>query len=79
VRSTMTEEALKTPAGPTLLAKSTIEAEDKAKITVPSEQEDTVTVIEGPEAAEGVKRQPVAVPVFEKSDEAKPEMASEKV
>ena len=46
---------------------------------VPSEQEETVTVIDEPEAADGVKTQPVDDPVFEKSAEVKPETASEKV
>ena len=75
----MTWEAVKLTAGPTLPAKSVTDAEDKPKINVPSEQEETVTVIEEPEAAEGVKTQPVAVPVFEKSAAVKPETASEKV
>ena len=43
------------------------------------EQEETVIVIEEPEDAEGVKTQPVAVPVFEKSAEVKPDTVSEKV
>jgi hypothetical protein len=51
----------------------------KLNTTVPSEQEAAVTVIEEPEDAEGVKTQPVAVPVLEKSAEVRPEMASEKV
>jgi len=46
---------------------------------VPSEQEAAVIVIDDPEAAEGVKIQPVAVPEFEKSAEVSPETASEKV
>jgi hypothetical protein len=51
----------------------------KLNTTVPAEQEETATVIEEPEAAAGVKTQPVAVPVLEKSAAANPEMASEKV
>ena len=43
------------------------------------EQEETVTVIEDPEAAEGVNTQPVAVPVLLKSVEVRPEILSEKV
>ena len=43
------------------------------------EQEETVIVIEEPEDAEGVKTQPVAVPVLEKSAAVNPEIASEKV
>ena len=75
----MTEEASAAAAGPVLPAESTTEAEDKPKINVPSEQEETVTVIEEPEAAEGVKTQPVADPALEKSSEVKPETLSEKV
>jgi len=48
-------------------------------IKVPSEQEETVTVTTVPEEAEGVKTQPVAVPVLEKSTEASPLIAFEKV
>ena len=48
-------------------------------IKVPLEQEETVIVIEEPEAAEGVKTQLVAVPVLLKSAAARPEIASEKV
>ena len=66
-------------AGPTLFAESTTEAKDRPRMTVPSEQEATVTVIEEPEAAEGVNTQPVADPVFEKSDAVNPETTSEKV
>ena len=79
VRSTVTEEAFKPAADPILLAESTTEAEDRPKMTVPSEQEATVTVIEEPEAAEGVNAQPVAVPALEKSDAVNPETVSEKV
>ena len=46
---------------------------------MPSEQEEAVTVIEEPEAAEGEKEQPLAVPVFEKSAEVRPAIDSEKV
>jgi hypothetical protein len=38
-----------------------------------------MTVKEEPEAAEGANEQPVAVPVFEKSSEARPETGSEKL
>ena len=47
--------------------------------TVPSEQEETVTVIEEPELAEGVKTQPVAVPVLLKSEAVRPVTLFEKV
>ena len=79
VRSTVTEAALRFATGPTLLAESTTEAKDRPRMTVPSEQEATVTVIEEPEAAEGVNTQPVAVPALEKSAEVNPETASENV
>ena len=46
---------------------------------MPSEQEAAVTVIDEPEEAEGVKTQPVAVPVLLKSAEVNPETVSEKV
>ena len=49
------------------------------RTAVPSEQEVSETVIDEPEAAEGVKTQPVAVPALEKSAAVKPETASEKV
>jgi hypothetical protein len=75
----VTWEAVKLTAGPTLPAKSVTDAEDKPKINVPSEQEETVTVIEEPEADEGEKEQPVAVPVLEKSAEVRPVIDSEKV
>ena len=46
---------------------------------VPSEHDETVTVTTVPEAAEGVKTQPVDVPAFEKSAGARPLIAFEKV
>ena len=45
---------------------------------VPAEQPVTTTSNEEPELAEGVKTQPVAVPVLLKSAEASPETFSEK-
>ena len=56
-----------------------IEDDARLAITVPSEQEAIVIVKEEPEAAEGVKTQPVAVPVLEKSAAINPETVSEKV
>jgi len=79
VRSIVTEAASKLLAGPLLPAASETALAAKLKATVPSEQEETVTVIEEPEAADGVNTQPVAVPAFEKSAEVSPETASEKV
>ena len=78
VRSTVNEAASRALAGPELLAESETDPEASLKTTVPSEQEETVTVIEEPEAAEGVKTQPVAVPVLEKSAAVRPETDSEK-
>jgi hypothetical protein len=75
----VTEEASRLAAGPELPAKSEAAEAKSLKTTVPEEQEDTVTVIEEPEAAEGVKTQPVADPVFEKSSDVMPVMLSEKV
>ena len=79
MRSTVTEEALRPLAGPVLPAESAAEEAASLSTTVPSEQEETVTVKDEPEAAEGVNKQPVAVPALEKSAAVKPETASEKV
>jgi hypothetical protein len=79
VRSTVTEEASKLAAGPVLPAVSLTPEAASLNIKVPLEQEETVTVIEDPEAAEGVNTQPVAVPVLLKSVEVRPEILSEKV
>ena len=79
MRSIVTWAAFKIAAGPLLPAESEIDEAESLKTTVPSEQEETVTVIEEPEAAEGVKTQPVAVPVFVKSADVRPETLSEKV
>ena len=78
MRSTVTEEASKLLAGPLLPAASETALAAKLKTTVPSEQEETVIVIEEPEAAEGANKQPVAVPAFEKSAAVKPLTDSEK-
>ena len=75
----MTEEAAVAVAGPPLPAESVTDVDARLNTTVPSEQEAAVIVIEEPEAADGVKTQPVAVPVFEKSEAVNPETASEKV
>ena len=79
VRSTVTEEAEMAAAGPALDAESLTPEAESLKATVPSEQEAAVTVIEEPEDEDEEKEQPVAVPVFEKSAEVKPETLSEKV
>jgi hypothetical protein len=65
--------------GPVFPAVSVTPLAASRAITVPSEQPATVTVIEVPEAADGVKVQPVAVPVLEKSPAVMPETLSEKV
>ena len=78
VRSTVTEEVLRLLAGPVLPAESATEEAARRSTTVPSEQDDAVTVIEEPEAAEGVNTQPVAVPVLVKSELLRPYTASEK-
>ena len=79
VLSTRIEEALRLDAGAVLPAESDTAEVASRNTTVPSEQEATVTVIEDPEAADGVKTQPVAVPVFEKSAAVKPLTDLEKV
>ena len=78
-RSKVTEEASKLVAGPVLPAVSLTPEAANLNTTVPSEHEETETVIDEPEAAEGVNTQPVADPVFEKSAAVNPATASEKV
>ena len=78
-RSTVTEDAATSLAGPALPAESETTEAAKARTTVHSEQEAAVTVIDEPEAAEGVITQPVAVPVLLKPAEVRPLTASEKV
>jgi hypothetical protein len=75
----MTEEAITSLAGPLLPAVSETALAAKLNTTVPSEQEETVTVIEEPELAEGVITQPVAVPVLLKSEAVRPVTLFEKV
>ena len=75
----VTEDASVFEAGPVLPAWSATEPEDRRATTVPSEQLSTVTVIVVPLEADGVKVQPVAVPVFEKSPAVIPLTDSEKV
>jgi len=79
VRSIFAEEASALLAGPLLPAVSETDEAASLKTTVPSEQEAAVTVIDEPELVEGVKTQPVAVPVFEKSAAVRPETVLEKV
>ena len=80
MRSMVTEAAVAASAkGPVLPAASLTELAASLPIKVPSEQEATTTVTTVPEEAEGVKTQPVAVPVLLKSAEVNPETVSEKV
>jgi hypothetical protein len=79
VRSIRTREAVAAEEGPLFAALSLTARAAKRTTTVPSEQEAIVTAIDDPEAAEGVKTQPVAVPVLLKSAEVRPLTASEKV
>ena len=79
VRSIFTEDASTLLAGALFPAASETAEAASLNTTVPCEQEDAVTVIEEPELAEGAKTQPVAVPVFEKSEAASPVITSEKV
>ena len=77
-RSIVTLEASVLEAGPVLPAVSVTPLAARRATTVPSEQLATVTVIDVPEAADGVNTQPVAVPVLVKSAAAIPETDSEK-
>ena len=76
---TVPPEATGVETGPGLPGTSLTALAASLSITVPDEQDDSTTVIDDPDEAEGVKTQPVAVPAFEKSAAANPEMASEKV
>ena len=75
-RSTL--EAVSAAAGALLPALSATEAAARRSTMVPAEQPVTTTPSEEPELAEGVKTQPVAVPVLLKSAEVRPEILSEK-
>ena len=79
VRSMVTEAAASAAEGPVLEAASLAPFAASLNTNVPSEQEEATTVIDEPEAEEGAKTQPVAVPVFEKSAAVNPATASEKV
>ena len=79
VLSIVTLEATAAVAGPVLPAVSVTPLAARFIMTVPAEQLATVTVIDAPEAADGVKAQPVAVPVLVKSAAVIPETDSEKV
>ena len=79
VLSIVTLEATAAAAGPLLPAVSTTPLAARFMMTMSSEQLLTVTVIDVPEAADGLKVQPVAVPVLVKSAAAIPDTDSEKV
>lgn len=64
-------------AGPVFVAPSVTEFSAMRSCKVPSWHCVTTTLIEVPEDAEGVKTQPCAVPVFEKSELAIPVTDSE--
>jgi len=71
-------DALLSALGPTFDAPSVTLLALSLAMTVPSEVHSTLTVIEVPEAADGVKTHPLAVPpAFVKSPVAMPETASE--
>jgi len=61
-----------------LPAESATEEAARRSTMVPAEQLVTTTSSDDPEDAEGVNKQPVAVPVLEKSAAVKPEIFSEK-
>ena len=67
VVSIVTLDALEALAGPVFATESLTESAASLAITVPSEEHATVTVMDVPDVADGVNKQPVAVPVLEKS------------
>ena len=68
----VTLDAVAAADGPVLPAESETPFCARVKTTVPSEVQTTVTVIDEPDSALGVKAQPVAVPELLKSPEAMP-------
>ena len=76
VVSIVTDDAEPAELGPVFDEASRTELAERRAITVPSDEHATETVTAVPDAAEGVKTQPVAVPVFEKSPPAIPDTAS---
>jgi hypothetical protein len=77
--SIVTEDALRAAVGPVVEAELITELGERRAITVPSDEHTTETVIAAEAAADGVKTQPVAVPVLEKSPAAMPDTGSVKV
>ena len=72
VESIVTLVAAASVDGPVFVAVSDTPPEASVATTVPSEVQTTVTVIDEPDAALGVKAQPVAVPELLKSPETIP-------
>jgi len=71
------EELCSGEAGPVFVAASTTEFSASRNCNEPSWHCVTTTLIDVPEDADGVKTQPAADPVFEKSPAAMPETDSE--
>jgi len=72
VVSIVTLEADAADEGPVLLAESVTPPDASLAITVPSEVQTMLKVIDVPDESLGVKVQPVAVPVLLKSPDAMP-------
>ena len=72
----VTDDANEAATGPVLLVISMTLLAASRTITVPSDSQTTPSVIVTPNGLDGAKTQPVAVPVFEKSAAAKPDMRS---
>jgi hypothetical protein len=79
VLSMVTFVASALAVGPLFAAASATELAARRATTVPSDVHVTDTVTDVPEVADGVKAQPVAVPVLLKSPAAMPETDSEKL
>ena len=73
---TVTEDASEAAAGPVLLVASMTLFAAIRTMTVPSDPQTTLRVIVTPNGLDGAKTQPVAVPAFEKSAAASPDMRS---
>ena len=72
----VTDDADEAVPGPVLLVASMTLLAASRTITVPSDSHTTLRVIVTPNGLDGAKTQPVAVPVFEKSATAKPDIRS---
>jgi len=71
-------DALVALEGPVFATASLTESARSVATTVPSDAHATVTVMDVPDVADGVNKQPVAVPVLEKSSLVIPLTLSEK-